>query len=250
MYQEFSFHKLSVEPDSYEKFYRSQWQENETSLLYTIYRIVNALYFLITLVISVLRYPSHSRLKWLIFLTDWGYVVNTFQALISSYLVIEMNLFAEKTLKFPFPATLYHRKLCQIYWISHTIAVDIAFAISSMYWTMIYDPSKDNIDFLNISRHVANSVVMATDLLLVAHPLHLLHIYWPIGFGLVYVLFTYLYYLLHGTDEDGNPYIYKILNWEDPINSIVTSIIGLFYITLLHALAYCLYLLRTFLYEN
>lgn len=52
----------------------------------------------------------------------------------------------------------------------------------------------------NILTHAFNSIVMFIDIWIVAYPIRLLHFVQPISFGLVYLLFSGIYYLAGGTD--------------------------------------------------
>lgn len=56
-------------------------------------------------------------------------------------------------------------------------------------------------DALNIMVHVFNSVIMFIDLAIVGHPIKLSHAYWTTGVGVVYAIFTGIYFLAGGTDR-------------------------------------------------
>lgn len=57
------------------------------------------------------------------------------------------------------------------------------------------------LDALNILVHAANSALMIMDILLAAHPLRLLHAFWPLLFVTIYLGFSLVYFLLGGTDR-------------------------------------------------
>lgn len=54
---------------------------------------------------------------------------------------------------------------------------------------------------MNIFVHGINSVLMMADLFVVAHPVRLLHCYWPFSFAMFYIVFNIIYYLAGGTDK-------------------------------------------------
>lgn len=47
--------------------------------------------------------------------------------------------------------------------------------------------------------HVFNSIIMLIDLTIVGHPIKLSHVTWTMGVGLVYSIFTAIYFLSGGT---------------------------------------------------
>jgi len=64
--------------------------------------------------------------------------------------------------------------------------------------------------------HGVNFLVVIVDVYLSRQPYYLLHgIYFAI-LGIVYLLFTYVYYVSGGTDCSGRRYIYKSVDWNDP----------------------------------
>ena len=44
-------------------------------------------------------------------------------------------------------------------------------------------------------------------------------------YSLTYLVWTIIYYVLGGTDNDGNPYIYSSLNWQNPQSSATLAFI-------------------------
>lgn len=47
--------------------------------------------------------------------------------------------------------------------------------------------------------HVLNSVIMLIDLMVVGHPIKLGHVYYTMGIGLIYSIFSAIYFLAGGT---------------------------------------------------
>lgn len=62
-------------------------------------------------------------------------------------------------------------------------------------------PAEHVLDALNVLVHAANSALMLLDVLLSAHPLRLLHAFWPLLFVFKYLSFSLIYYLAGGTDR-------------------------------------------------
>lgn len=96
-------------------------------------------------------------------------------------------------------------------------------------------------DAKNILTHICNSIVMFIDLMIIAHPIYLLHVLFPILFGIIYTIFSLIYQLSGGlnlwvVDEcvlnclnfnpfnffrEEKPYIYSIMDWTEPKKAII-----------------------------
>lgn len=57
----------------------------------------------------------------------------------------------------------------------------------------------NKVDAVNLMVHVFNSIIMLIDLTIVGHPIKLSHVTWTMGIGLVYSIFTAIYFLSGGT---------------------------------------------------
>lgn len=72
-----------------------QWQRNNISLCYVIYRIIIAVTFFTAFVLSIVDLDNINksavlRAKWLIYLTNWHYTCCTFQSMLSAFMVTRM----------------------------------------------------------------------------------------------------------------------------------------------------------------
>lgn len=65
----------------------------------------------------------------------------------------------------------------------------------------VHSTEQDKLDAINLMVYVFNSVIMLVDLMTVTHPIILGHTYWTIGMGMVYTIFTAIYYLAGGTSR-------------------------------------------------
>jgi hypothetical protein len=100
------------------------------------------------------------------------------------------------------------------------------------------------LDALNIMVHAFNSVLMVTDLFLVAHPFRLLHCYWPFLITAFYVVFSYIYYESGGTDRYDRPFVYPLLDWRLPKRTVASSVFGLVFVLTVHCAIWFLFLIR------
>lgn len=58
---------------------------------------------------------------------------------------------------------------------------------------------RDKIDAINLMVYCFNSVIMLIDLMTVTHPIILSHTYWTMAIGIIYTIFTVVYYIGGGT---------------------------------------------------
>lgn len=141
----------------------------------------------------------------------------------------------------------WHQK---ILWILHNIGGNSAIAVTLLFWGLLYDPQRvDEFDFygpVNIITHGVNGLIALFDIFFSGIPVHLLHFIYPSLFGASYAVFTGIYYAFNGTNVNGDPYIYSLIDYErDPatFTGVVLSIVFIF-IPMLHVIIYVFYLIR------
>mmetsp|Transcript_82501 Transcript_82501/g.238319 ORF Transcript_82501/g.238319 Transcript_82501/m.238319 type:complete len:288 (+) Transcript_82501:78-941(+) len=91
----------------------------------------------------------------------------------------------------------------------------MAFMVFVLYWALVYSPG-DEIHFESVSMHGGNVLITLLDLLTTRQPYYIQHIYVPMVFSALYLLFSYIYYAAGGTNEYGDKYIYAALDWSNP----------------------------------
>ena len=258
-----------------QRFTQTEWQDlrRAPALWYVVYRWLSTGFFFSVAVCSVLDAGRDDQdlgvryIKWPIYLTNWGLVCCTLQALlaasISTTALVQdrRQRRAEReaaaaaapgatpstapgspvqSLKAP-ALPLVHR----LYWALNTISVTVAIGITCTYWVAVYDPAENHVlDALNLLVHVANSAVMILDVLVAAHPMRLLHAFWPLLFVFKYLAFSLIYYLAGGTDRHERTSIYPVLDWERPGRTTVVCVLGLSFVVAVHTAVWALHLAR------
>lgn len=252
----FSVEYLKLDHKKTTIFVKSQWQlQDGISVPYLLYRAMVALFFFAVFIASMLGISIRHKTtvlgwKWPIYLTNWGIAMCTVQA-VFALVMVSIAKWKEKHQIPALAGTVtdtmpLHYK---IYWAMHTIATTAAVCISISYWSVIYKPEQQTIDAVNILTHAMNGIMMLVDLLIIAHPLRIAHVYLPVFFAFIYVIFNGIYYLAGGTDRFGRTYIYDILNWEKTVNAILACLIGFIFIAVMHSIlsgisAACRYLVE------
>lgn len=107
-------------------------------------------------------------------------------------------------------ALRFHHKFL---WFIYVISATAGLWITAGYWSVLI--GDDIIDANNITKHGLNSVFMVIDTCLSSIPVRLLHGLYALLYLLIYIAFSVFYWLAEGTNNQGQPYIYSLLNYSD-----------------------------------
>ncbi|XP_022915594.1 protein rolling stone-like isoform X2 [Onthophagus taurus] len=244
--RQFARHRFLMQFHDPQIFFKSQWQKDDRpSLLYILYRWLLTAFLFGTWLLSVidpkhLDKSIHFRAKWMIYLTNWGYSLCFLQSLLCALtLTIWYCQFKR------FGGSVWTSATYRMYWVMNIIATDVAFGITVLYWALLYDETKMEVDAQNIFVHGTNSLVMLIDLFVVAHPLYLVQCYWSVLFGIVYIVFSIIYHLCGGTSRNEEPFIYPVLDWGKPGKTTIVCVLVLVFLIVLHIFSCCIQLFRS-----
>ncbi|XP_031572605.1 protein rolling stone-like [Actinia tenebrosa] len=230
---------------------------------FVLYRLIVGLYCLAWLIFSGYNYNS----KWLLYISNWIFVFIAAHFIFGSILSMSYGLSdeaqyydtstrwgsepfiegfsgydedKESTGKEVWVDEKIEDKLglChKLLWIIFTIASVGALQITLIYWSIFYEDQE--INGVNITFLIFNSVFITIELLLSNLPVVLLHFFYSHIVQSIYILFTVLYWAFGGTDAKGHPYIYKALDYENEPDWAV--IFAFLYVVIFQILAhiYC-----------
>lgn len=102
----------------------------------------------------------------------------------------------------------------KLMWLLYVLSANGGLLVTVGYWTVLFEESEP-VDANNITKHALNSVFMLTDTFLSSIPVRLFHFIYPLLYIIIYLAFTVVYWLLGGTNIEGQPYIYSLLNYND-----------------------------------
>lgn len=227
-------------------------------------------------------YRLDEGFKWFIFLTNWSYTFLNIHFIIGTFLpayyhymynnkrkivscdananeqpkgdnVVEINL--DNALSDKPELALRHPRMlimaCKASWVVCNIASNIGSLVSLMYWSFVYVPGQF-VDGSNINAHAINSVLIVTDVLLSNAPFRVFHLVYPMLYSLIYCLFTVVYWAAGGTNEQGQPYIYAIMNYgkNAGLAVLMAAVFVLLAVPLSQFLLYGLFRFRMWLVEK
>ena len=101
----------------------------------------------------------------------------------------------------------------KIFWLLYIISANVGLLITAGYWTILLED--EPIDVNNITKHALNSVFMVMDTFLSSIPVRLFHSAYTLLYIIMYLAFTVVYWQLGGTNNQGQPYIYKLLDYNN-----------------------------------
>ncbi|XP_053616754.1 protein rolling stone-like [Plodia interpunctella] len=195
------------------EFWLSSFQKDRSALPLLLIRLVIFLacvgMLIATIVLSIITEQIDAR-YWPIYMTHWGiitYTLCTFFGCWVSIAAFTGSIDCSSGLPWYVKA----------YWFWYNVALPFAFFITAFYYTFLsaivhtfayIDP------ILDVVIHGMSSILMMILLLTARHPSRFLHFYQPFSISLVYLLFTIIYYLVGGTDPNGNVWIYPNIDWS------------------------------------
>jgi len=93
-------------------------------------------------------------------------------------------------------------------------------------------------------KHSLNTIYVLVDLFANAMPVRLYHVVYPLAVGLVYCIFNVLYFVNNGRGPGGRPYAYDLMDWRNPLGSVVTVLLGFVLAVVAQFLLYGFYCAR------
>ncbi|CAB3365528.1 Hypothetical predicted protein [Cloeon dipterum] len=248
--REFSAQYRSLQHDKPQEFVISQWQGKRSKhciCSYLLYKWFVAVYLVSTLLIELIDFKNVSSpervartLKWPIHLTSWNTAVLTLQAVLSALLASKFHLSLSSFAASGAEMTRVHKA----YWVAHNISNALSPAVSLLYWTTVYNSGIHSFDFLNVHKHLLNTVIVSVDLLVNSHPVRILHVYQPVMLGACYGIFSWMYYLCGGTSRDDQTKIYPILDWQKPHVGLLATAGACALLVVNHTLIWVVHLAR------
>ncbi|XP_030377658.1 protein rolling stone [Scaptodrosophila lebanonensis] len=222
--KELQLQNFNYEYNRVELFYKSQWQKNELSFTYLLYRWVLALFFLgVHIICMIVQFCDG---KFFIYMTNWGFGMCTITQIIAAIQVTRWHFDLQniRSLVQESGAKARMTRSLKLYWLIYNMSLSLALIISTVYWIFLHGKMNKPARFpvISVLTHGLNSVLMIIDFLIIAFPLRLLHVVYCMSTAIFFFVFTVIYHFSGGTDEFGNHYVYPILDWTKPVGCIIT----------------------------
>lgn len=225
-----------------EDFLLSQWSDN--AVPYAIYRTIVAAYFVLMVFYTAIC--GNLKVYMLIMLTYWSYYILTAAQIlraVNSWHYISLQRQGKDA-----KIELRNSRRMKVQWVLHNIGSNAAPLVSVLFWTIAYDGS--GYTLINCTTHGLNGLFVIVDTLVTRTPVRMLHFYQCTCLGLVYGMFSALYWLLGGTNHLGQPYIYKPLDYSNFNMALATILLAAFVAApIIHCWIFFLYRFRLFIHR-
>lgn len=105
----------------------------------------------------------------------------------------------------------------------------LSILIAALFWILVYPTITSPVTILTVLNHGGNALFALEELFWSRRTLAPVQVYVFVFYGIYYSVFSYIYFLLGGTDGHGNPYLYTVINWNKPQSTvtILAAIVGL-----------------------
>ncbi|KAJ8301965.1 hypothetical protein KUTeg_020952 [Tegillarca granosa] len=250
---------------------RSEITQCGFRLPYVFWRIFWALYHFVWIIITGVYSwqwagpEPEEQVKWFIYLTDWCYFMLTISTLIDAIVVIYVNIKQPEIVQGLYMYMFTCNRCCFDFttgestrmtwylktdWVLLNVANCSAVSVALLYWGLVHN-SAEPMTAVNIETHALNAVYVILNLCVVRLPVRFYHLFHSVIYGAVYIVFSGIYYGAGGTNENGNPYIYSVIDWRKPGTAVLYSIVVVFIaLPVVHMFLYCVYLLRILIHRK
>ncbi|KAI5644966.1 protein rolling stone-like [Phthorimaea operculella] len=207
--------------------FKRAWFGNVSPLFW---RVPILLWAIVVTAISVYAFWG-PRQKFFLYMTHWGLMFIIVECIFGILVTV-------KKPRAPADATFGLPWYVKTYWVLYNITIPVAFLITIFYWGVLRTSVKEMKyaphPVIDLMLHGVNSLVMFVELVCSAHPSRLLHIMQPLYFAGVYLLFSLIYFFAGGTDPWGNPFIYPVMDWSKPEQTLVVVTLTALFLGLMH----------------
>uniref|UniRef100_T1J7W6 Uncharacterized protein n=1 Tax=Strigamia maritima TaxID=126957 RepID=T1J7W6_STRMM len=146
--------------------------------------------------------------KYFIYFPNWGLILLAISFNCKAYVAFKYFRFLTPDAKLTrLPVSFI------ISWIFNNLNNPTAFGITLGYWVLVYD-GKLIKSISNFVSCVMNSVFTLVDIFMSETPVHFCHFYQPFIVSWSYIIFTHVYYISGGRNENGEKWIYSKFKWE------------------------------------
>ncbi|XP_038049353.1 protein rolling stone-like [Patiria miniata] len=245
-----------------------------------IFRTFLAVYLFIWLILILVEWgePADSKAKWLIYVSDWSFLVLilylTVMAIGNIYYhvrrgcritpEVDPESGADPEGGIPMSTVISPQEplssggdggepleplpwYFKLAWFLQTIAFTAGLFVAINFYTLVFSPSRDVLTAYNFHVHGVNLIVIVLDVVLSATPMRLLHLIYPTLYAALYFMFTLIYQKAGGLNELGGVAIYsKFLDWGGaPSTTVIVMVLTVFVATpIMHLVWYAIYRIR------
>lgn len=216
-------------------------------MFFAFYRVLIAIYANSWLIASIVVDGVNGLfgVRWLIFVTHWAYTLLCVYFLWAAVITLLCQQDIDSDANNEAPLPWYMR----VQWFLFNTGITAALTITIGYWALIFDPDDPDfvVDAISISVHAINTLMAVIEIFLSAIPVRILHMIYPMIFGVIYVIFSVIYWAAGGREpyNNGN-FVYEVLDYGNEPGTAVGAALGMVLVVLpvMHTIVWALSKLR------
>ncbi|XP_011679919.2 protein rolling stone [Strongylocentrotus purpuratus] len=222
-------------------------QDGMPFFIYCFYRfLVGGYFFGFLIFFIVFSIQGVFGVKFLIYLTNWTYMLVTVYLCTASINVLLNFVLDHRGLDGSHDG--FHRIRNQLQWLLFNIAITSSIIVTLVYWPILRPMIPEDMKpplYLDMSIHLFTSIFCLLDLFITKVTIKFHHVIYPALYLIVYGLFAIFYWVAGGTDPYGDLYIYPIIDFENAPGIAAATMIGIVVaVFLAHGFLKLLYYLR------
>jgi hypothetical protein len=127
---------LTLHSEEPQVFFKSQWQRNEKSWIFVVYRWIMAAFFTGIVSYSWTKNIRYGTFRfWFIYMTSWGIFLCMVTTILAAILT---TLYHFDKIKINSKSALYSQ-YSKVYWLLSNVSTVLAFLITIVYWALLFD---------------------------------------------------------------------------------------------------------------
>ncbi|VDK39444.1 unnamed protein product [Taenia asiatica] len=232
---QFTWRNLGFSSPNYGLFPFAQWICMD-GVFYSLYRFFISIGLLVWACIEIPLEVKRSReekikLYYFLYATNWGFLMYMVSSNAFAIFATYFNCNREKNVP---------KWFAYLLWFFYELAMNTVVVTSLVYWVAFWDPTYAQFYRPEAKwKHILPALTVLLDMWVNGLPINLLHAIYPVLLGLIYAIFSYVYY----DTRDMHP-IYPVLNWSKPAEAAGASAIAITTTVLVHLLLFLLYIGR------
>lgn len=141
----------------------------------------------------------------------------------------------------------------KVFWVFHSTSCNLSIVITLMVYLVMYPymgqlSALTKVDAITLNCHGINSLIVVFDLFISSIPIRILHFVYPALFGVLYVVFSAIYWSL---DKNENILYVGILDWNNPGIATGISVLLIFIVVpIIQLIMFVLCLIRDFIHSK
>ena len=150
------------------------------------------------------------------------------------------------------PASLKLPWFVKVTWVLQGVVFAAATVVGLMYWVLVYPDTKEKKaelgepnwepNIISMIKHGGNTLAIYIDMAVAVQPFLLMHAIYAAMYSIAFMSWSYIHYALEIGNEDGDPYIYKVLDWSRPeVAGKISFMVGLMGIPIICGLGFCFF---------